>query len=274
MKTYQKFAEIYDDINPTEFYELYHAFIHVALEQHHLRPESILELGCGTGRLAEQFILEGKAVDGLDRSPQMLAIAKKRGVRTRQGDLASFRLSKRYDLIFCALDSLNYLLTERALRSSFMRVHQHLSNGGLFIFDLNSEFKINKAVLAVPPTTIYNFGDVKLTWTNSHRQNTWVIDLILREKGKTFREQHVEKAYALPLVKQLLRHCGFQVLGIYGDLAMGEVQKDSLKWFFVCAKKRDAPCENVDLGNVFGSIKTGESGQKFKDRAREGWGKE
>ncbi|MBI2137174.1 AbrB/MazE/SpoVT family DNA-binding domain-containing protein [Candidatus Woesearchaeota archaeon] len=32
--------------------------------------------------------------------------------------------------------------------------------------------------------------------------------------------------------------------------------------------------KKASLRNVFGSIKTGESGQKFKDRAREGWGKQ
>ena len=32
--------------------------------------------------------------------------------------------------------------------------------------------------------------------------------------------------------------------------------------------------KKADLSDVFGSIKTRESGQKFKDRAREGWGKE
>ncbi len=31
--------------------------------------------------------------------------------------------------------------------------------------------------------------------------------------------------------------------------------------------------KKADLSSIFGSIKTGESGQKFKDRAREGWGK-
>ncbi len=31
--------------------------------------------------------------------------------------------------------------------------------------------------------------------------------------------------------------------------------------------------KKADLSKIFGSIKTGESGQKFKDRAREGWGK-
>lgn len=29
--------------------------------------------------------------------------------------------------------------------------------------------------------------------------------------------------------------------------------------------------KKADLSNVFGKFKTGESGQKFKDRAREGW---
>jgi antitoxin component of MazEF toxin-antitoxin module len=29
--------------------------------------------------------------------------------------------------------------------------------------------------------------------------------------------------------------------------------------------------KKANLSKIFGSIKTGESGQKFKDRAREGW---
>ena len=32
--------------------------------------------------------------------------------------------------------------------------------------------------------------------------------------------------------------------------------------------------KKADLSKIFGSLKTGENSQKFKDRAREGWGKD
>lgn len=112
---------------------------------------SLLELGCGTG--AVLALLDGvDSVSGLDRSPEMLAVAAGKVPRARlvEADMASFSLDRRFDVVICVFDTLNHLLEFEQWRSLFDAVHQHLVDGGLFIFDVNTLGKLRQLSEADP----------------------------------------------------------------------------------------------------------------------------
>ena len=109
---YRKFAEVYDSLmDQQDFYESYYNFITNILRKLDFNPKNILELGCGTGKLAEIFLRNGYDVEGLDLSQAMLAIARKRGLKIHHGNMADFSLGKKYGLIMSIFDSINYLQT-------------------------------------------------------------------------------------------------------------------------------------------------------------------
>ncbi len=60
-----------------------------------LEPHSVLDAGCGTGRVAIELARRNVAVVGIDVDPQMLgtARAKAPGLEWRQGDLATVELA-------------------------------------------------------------------------------------------------------------------------------------------------------------------------------------
>jgi len=66
---------------------------------------------------------------------------------------------------------------------------------------MNSDFKINKAIPDNPVKTEYRkIDDIEFIWLNSHRPDTWIIELIFFEKSENgkyqrFYEKHIEKAY-------------------------------------------------------------------------------
>jgi len=91
---YEKFAEVYDSIMPDKFYEDYYKFIIEILKKLELKPASILELACGTGKLAKIFLDEDYNIEGLDLSQSMLSIAKKKGLKVYQGNMVNFKLNK------------------------------------------------------------------------------------------------------------------------------------------------------------------------------------
>jgi len=64
--------------------------------------ERILDVGCGTGRLASQIAATGARVTGLDLSPSMLEQARLACPRGEfiEGDLLEFRTSEPFDGIF------------------------------------------------------------------------------------------------------------------------------------------------------------------------------
>lgn len=106
----------------------------------------VLELGCGTGRVAIPLAEAGHPIVGLDRSPHMLAIAEqkrralpaevRRRIRFVQGDMTGFRLGRRFGLVFAAFRVFMALPDPDAQRRALAAVRRHLRPGGLIVLDI------------------------------------------------------------------------------------------------------------------------------------------
>jgi SAM-dependent methyltransferase len=107
------------------------------------RGGEVLELGCGTGRLAIPLARKGHTVTGLDLSSAMLAHASKKAaaanvvVKLVCGDIRAFDVeSRRFGLIFIALNSLLHLHSAEDIVACFRGAARHLAPGGAFIVDV------------------------------------------------------------------------------------------------------------------------------------------
>jgi ubiquinone/menaquinone biosynthesis C-methylase UbiE len=103
--------------------------------------EPIVELAVGTGRVAIPIAREtGKRVIGIDRSPAMLEVARKRAaalpVELREGDMRELELEEPVDLIICPFRSLMHLRTWADKRRLFERVAAALRPGGRFAWNV------------------------------------------------------------------------------------------------------------------------------------------
>ena len=106
----------------------------------------VLELGCGTGRIAIPLAEAGFDVVGLDRSAPMLARAAERrrslppDVRRRltfvEGDMTDFRLGRRFGLAFAAFRVFMALPDATSQRASLAAIRRHLQPGGLLAIDV------------------------------------------------------------------------------------------------------------------------------------------
>ncbi len=103
------------------------------------RPEHILDLGCGTGRHAEELARQGALVTGVDRSPDMLATAIRRRASTTvnfvQSDITALSLPEVYDAATMLFNVLGYLTTDPALGSALSAIHRHLRTGAILVAD-------------------------------------------------------------------------------------------------------------------------------------------
>lgn len=119
---------------------------------------TILDLGCGSGRHAIIFAEKGYTVDGLDLSPNMLELAKIRknslpkkardNIEFKLGDARNFNFDKKYDVILALFHVTSYLTTNDDILNMFKCVDRHLAPGGIFIFD----YWYGPAVLTEKPT--------------------------------------------------------------------------------------------------------------------------
>ena len=91
---------------------------------------------------------------------------------------------------------------------------------GIFIFDLNTEYKFKN----IPPVTVDEVEDVLYIWENIYDEekklNTYGVNFFRNIKDndyKRFYEEHLERAYDLTFVKNLLEKIGFKEIEIYDD---------------------------------------------------------
>jgi SAM-dependent methyltransferase len=155
MPAYEQIAAFYDvvmdDPSPRA------ARVDAAIDRYRPQPATLLELGCGTGSILAR--LETTAtLTGLDRSPEMLAIAaaKVPGAQLLEGDMADFDLGRRFDVVACVFDSINHLLDVASWASLLECVHRHLADDGLFVFDVNTVGELHRLGEELP--WIYDFG--------------------------------------------------------------------------------------------------------------------
>jgi SAM-dependent methyltransferase len=97
--------------------------------------QSVLELGCGTGRVTIPIAQAGVNVTGLDRSPAMLDVARRKSegidnLRWVQGDMTDFALEERFGLTIIPFRSFLLLLTVAEQKACLARIHEHLADGG------------------------------------------------------------------------------------------------------------------------------------------------
>ncbi len=134
---YQEFAPFYDAVNGEPAERSRRILDYIG----EFRPatKSVLELGCGTGAVLAG-LGSGLSLTGLDLSPEMLAYAKRRcpSARLYQADMSTFHRPEQFDVVLCVFDTLNHVTTFEGWLATFERVHAHLVEGGLFIFDVNT----------------------------------------------------------------------------------------------------------------------------------------
>ena len=112
----------------------------------------VLELGCGTGRIAAPLARAKVDVVGLDLSHDMLRLARARGVdKVVQGDMRRFAFSEPFALVAIPYNSLQLLLTDDAVVDCLRLAGEHLADRGLVAFettDFPAEDDVEDTVLA------------------------------------------------------------------------------------------------------------------------------
>jgi SAM-dependent methyltransferase len=190
LPSYDVFARFYDAVQGDR---AEHArYIRSLIRKHAPRARTVLELACGTGSILKQLWTHYD-VTGLDLSEEMLEIASEKVPRVPlfRGDMTSFDLGERFDVVLCVYDSINHLLRFDEWKAVFAGAHDHLNDGGMFIFDINTQRKL--ADFASRRSTADWFGDGNLMVieiSNAGRGvANWGVRVFERVHGSEYRFQ-------------------------------------------------------------------------------------
>ena len=152
------------------------------------KPETVLNLACGTGELEKLLGKTGIRFTGVDASAGMLREARKKcpGVKFVRADAAEVRLKKKFDMVLLLFDSANHMYSLSHLVRVFKNARRHLKKDGYFIFDINTPSGLKSweetQIRRAPRHTVMTTG----TYHDEEMMAEVIIEAFIKE-GRLFR---------------------------------------------------------------------------------------
>lgn len=246
MSGYSAFAKYYSLLQRNVPYGEIAQLIDGFIKKYSAEEEVIVDLACGTGELTKELAQLGYDVYGIDISEEMLMQAKERNsgdnITYLRQDMCELDLWGAADVIVCILDSLNHLESEDKLASAIEHAAMYTCEGGLFIFDVNTEYK-HRQILA-DNSFVFDMSENGLfcTWRNCCNKDGSVdIGLDFFEKkddGSYLRssETFTERLFSQESIDGLLEKFGFEIIGKYDDLSEKDIKDNTQRVLYVCRR--------------------------------------
>ncbi|MBS4173605.1 class I SAM-dependent methyltransferase [Bacillus sp. FJAT-49736] len=245
---YEEFAYVYDYLMKDVPYDEWLTFLNEKIKHYSAPGNQVLEIACGTGELSIRLAAAGFKVTGVDLSEDMLTVASKKSFERNsniafyQQDMSKLEELGKFDIVTIFCDSLNYLKTPEEVKETFQRVYSHLKDGGLFLFDVHSIFKM--VHIFANQTFADNDDVISYIWNCFEGHEPFSIEHDLSfflfdetsERYDRFDEMHVQRTFPEKDYCEWLVNAGFQILEINADFLHEKPKESSERIFFTCKK--------------------------------------
>ena len=250
MNSYDFLAGCYDELTYDVDYAGWADFIEANFRRRGIPGKTVLDLACGTGSLTRVLAERGYEMIGVDISPEMLAEAADKN-QDVDGiaplflcqPMEKLDLYGTIDACVCCLDSVNYVTDPKKLKKAFERVHLFLMPGGLFIFDVNSPYKLEGLDGQV---FLDETEDAYCVWRAEFSKRSRICSYFMdifrldEESGQWDRgeELHEERSYTVDELTGFLKQAGFRDIKVYGNLKLRAPKPEEDRLFFVARKDK------------------------------------
>lgn len=245
MEAYSSFAQVYDLFMDNVPYEEWNRYLTSLLREYGIENGTVLDLGCGTGKMTRLLEKAGYDMIGVDYSEEMLEIARDVQIQEEDSgilylwqDMRELELYGTVRAVVSICDSMNYILEDEELEQVFRLVNEHLDPKGIFIFDLNTLYKYQE--LLGETTISENRDEGSFIWDNyfdeEEQVNQYDLTLFIKEKENLYRkyeETHFQRAYTLERVKELLKNAGMEFVAAYDAFTREPVKQTSERIYII-----------------------------------------
>lgn len=227
MKSYTSFASYYDALTENIPYLKRGEYFNSILKMNGISDGILVDLACGTGSLSEVMADFSYEVIGVDSSAEMLSIAMNKRYESGHDILylnqkmQALDLYGTIDVCICALDSINHITSPNKVQTVFNKVSMFLNPAGIFIFDVNTQFKHNK--ILSDNTFIYDLDEVYCVWQNSPCHNDIIdisLDLFCKNSDGSYQKQSEsfsERAYSHEQILSFIKKADLSLVAYYQD---------------------------------------------------------
>ena len=247
MSCYEALAASYDGLTRDIPYEKYLRFFKTLLRRHGVTATTVLDLACGTGSLSVLLAKHGYEVLGVDRSEERLTVAAEKAMELEENQpffvaqpMQRLRIPEPVDACVCALDSINYVTKPQDVQKAFRRVYESLRPGGLFVFDINTPYKLEGLDGQVfLDETEDSYCVWRAVYDRRHSLCRYGMDLFQQANDGLWErsfEEHVERAYTPEELSGWLADAGFAQIEQFGNLRLEAPENTELRIFFAAKK--------------------------------------
>lgn len=246
MNRYNEFASLYDELMNDFDYEKWFNYIEEIFVKYKISPTKVLEMACGTGNLSIHLAEKGYKLTCFDLSEEMLAQAYEKlnrfkNVKLLNGNMINFKINQKFDSIISICDSINYITDLEDLKRTFENVYNHLDDNGIFIFDINSFYKISEII--GNNIFVEDREDIFYTWQNYYDSETMICEFYLsffikenEDNYIRFDEEHKERAYTVDEIISTLKSVGFNSIDYFEAFTLEEINSTTERINFVACK--------------------------------------
>lgn len=271
MEAYTDFAAVYDTFMDETPYEVWGDFVVGLIEKYGISKPSlsergseaeenseqafsqeknlIVELGCGTGSFSQVLYSRGYDIIGIDISPDMLDLARKKSIEAGmdimylEQDMRELDLYCTAGTIVSVCDSINYILEDEDVVETFRLVNNFLYPGGVFIFDFNTVHKYRDVI--GDATIAENREDCSFIWENYYHDNEHIneydLTIFARCGGKdVFRrsmETHFQRGYDLDEMVNFVKEAGLEFIEAIDADTHEAPNEDSERIYIIAGEK-------------------------------------
>jgi SAM-dependent methyltransferase len=243
---YDEFADLYD-----HQYDLYRDDLHFYGGLAERVGGAVLEIGAGTGRVTAFLARRGVKITGLEPSARMLERARARAGQEKldltllQGDVRTFSVPERFELIIAPFNALMHLYTPNEQLQALQNIHTHLKPGGQFVFDLSVPRYGTQATMRHEGETftqgkdrtdvflVQRLDEVRQRVTTDYYVDTVGEDGVLRRRFFSLEQRY----YTRYEVEWLLRCAGFESPRVQGSFQGGPLEAGSETMVFLTRGK-------------------------------------
>jgi len=208
------FVYYYDLFKDKKSYENIVKKLVTLFEKHNVK--SVLDIGCGTGKIDNLLKKKGFEVIGVDNSKEMITHAKKNypKITFKQMDAQNFRLNKKFNAII-ALDSVLTFLTKKgAFEKALKNIVNHMKKGSILYFDIAFTEKLipdyftDRYVKEVKKNGFH----YKKEHSMKRKGNLLITNIKIIENDKIIiREKHTHRIVSEEFVVGLLTKLGCEI---------------------------------------------------------------